>query len=178
MTIKGCKGVLGAQARTVAAWIRTATNEYADLISWGVNEPGARWLMLLTRGSRKEAYGALQVAVGTGFAAGSTRVTDGQWHHVAAVLEGASNASFAIGGPQAVDNPSVGDVRLYVDGKPDAISASSDSPVNTVAGPDITFGTRLTGEPYLFDGSMDDVRIYRRALTAAEIEELVNAGFE
>ncbi|MBM4025125.1 MAG: LamG domain-containing protein [Planctomycetes bacterium] len=163
VTIKGCKGVLGTQARTVAAWIKTTTSDYADLVSWGVPEPQAQWLMLLTRGSRAEAYGALQVAVGTGFVTGKTRLTKGQWHHVAAVLE-----------PD--ENPSVRHIRLYVDGRPEAITASADSPIHTVAGPDVTLGVRAAGERHFFSGTMDDVRIYRRALTAAEVQELASVG--
>jgi hypothetical protein len=162
VTIRGCQGVLRAQARTVSAWIKTQTSDYADLVSWGVSEPDARWLMLLTRGSRKEAYGALQVVVGPGYVTGRTRLTDGQWHHVAAVLE-------------AGVDPSTRDIRLYVDGKPDAVSASFDSPLNTAAGPDVTLGVRLTGEQHFFPGAMDDVRIYNRALTATEIQELALA---
>lgn len=161
VTIKGYPGVTGGQPRTVAAWIKTQVDDYVHLVSWGRTEPGQLWVMLLTRGSRNEAQGALRVAVGTGFVTGQMRVTDGQWHHVAAVLE-------------ASDNPSLHDIRLYVDGKPDAISALSSSPINTATGPDVTIGVCLTDGHYFFDGAIDNVQIYNRALPVAEIRELAS----
>ena len=153
-SIKGYEGVVGTQARTVAAWVRTQANDYVDLLSWGQNEPGARWAMLLTRGSRKEAYGALRVAVGAGYATGTRRVADGQWHHIAVVLE-------------ASDAPGVGDIRLYVDGEVDGISDMSDVSILTSAGRDVTFGVCMDAQPHYYNGAMDDVRIYSRAMSQA-----------
>jgi hypothetical protein len=63
-----------------------------------------------------------------------------------------------------------------VDGTPDAISASSDSLINTIAGPEVTIGVRPTGEQHLFTGALDDIRIYSGAPTATEIQELARAA--
>ena len=86
---------------------------------------------------------------------GSLTVADGNWHHVAGVYDGST-------------------MRLYVDGVADgtrnigAVSLSTTAPL-------------LLGENYargnsFYAGTLDDVRVYSRALTAVEIDDLVQEG--
>lgn len=80
---------------------------------------------------------------------------DGEWHHITAVLEG-------------------GTKRLYIDGGPADAQASSGSvgqhPVSR-----LVFGglTTPAGQSFAaFDGTLDDVQIYARALSCAEVNFL------
>lgn len=86
---------------------------------------------------------------------GSRSVDDGQWHHVACVYDGAKK-------------------YLYVDGVLDAsVAAAGLNLINT--------GPVLIGEnPYytgrIYNGSIDEVSIYNRALSANEILAIFAAG--
>lgn len=87
---------------------------------------------------------------------GKTDVVDGQWHHIAAVAD------------------RDGGTRLYVDGKldgeaeaTDTIDISNDSPL--VLGKSHQKGA---GSRRFLHGYLDDVRLYNRVLTEAEVAEL------
>jgi hypothetical protein len=156
--IKGYKGVLGAQPRTVAMWIRTqATGE--AFLSWGADEPGGQWAISLTRGSRTQRAGALHVDIGGASAQGKTSINDGQWHHLAVVLAGS-------------DTSTGHKIALYVDGKVNEANLVPSVSVNTVAGADVTLGASLGTARSFFSGALDEVRIYDRALPATEIQDL------
>ncbi|MGB8223396.1 MAG: LamG domain-containing protein, partial [Polyangiales bacterium] len=82
---------------------------------------------------------------------GSTNVFDGQWHHIAAVYDGAQKT-------------------LYVDGQVDAqkgySAAVSKNNVNVRLGFNSEY---VTGQ---YDGLLDDVRVYGRALSQAEVQQV------
>jgi hypothetical protein len=89
-----------------------------------------------------------------------SRVDDSQWHHVAGVF----------------DN---GTLSIYVDGNREqlAVGGSTYGTGNTRYGfvgsrseADVFDGP--TGTPWHFDGELDDVRIYNRALSQAEVASL------
>lgn len=88
----------------------------------------------------------------------TTLVSDGEWHHVAVTASRTGNAT------------------LYVDGVSEgtpaslAVVGSLDEPSSPVFIGDIGF----QGQP--FDGVIDDVRIYNRALSAKEVRELSRLG--
>ncbi|MCD6394235.1 MAG: LamG domain-containing protein, partial [Planctomycetes bacterium] len=149
--ITGFSGVLGGQSRTVCAWIRTNTPG-GVIIAWGYAAAGNRWTMTV------DSVGHLLLGVGGGAIVGSTPVSDGDWHHVAIVLENDGS-------------PNINEVKLYVDGLPDAPSWNgSDRDINTQAEGDVTIGQYLGAS--FFEGTIDEVRIYDRALTAEEIAAL------
>ena len=78
----------------------------------------------------------------------------GRWYHV------------------AVTNTS-NKVRLYLDGK---LAASGDLPIDTAAGTKLFMGS-LPDEPAKrLDGLVDEVGVYNRALTAAEIRAIYQVG--
>jgi hypothetical protein len=87
---------------------------------------------------------------------GTKELRDGQWHHIAVVFDSDSD-------------PDTSDLTLYVDGVAESVSYLGLRAINTAAETDVYLGSRLGGASYLFSGLMDDVRIYSRALTAAEI---------
>jgi len=78
----------------------------------------------------------------------------GRWYHVAVTNTGTK-------------------VKLYLDGK---LVASGDLPINTPGGTKLFMGS-LPDEPAKrLDGLVDEVEIYNRALTAAEIRAIYQAG--
>jgi hypothetical protein len=80
-------------------------------------------------------------------------VAGGEWHHVVAIFDSSLTLS------------------LYVDGIP---QSGSDSGAYVKTGLSLLLGRyRLSTDPtYSFEGSLDDLRIYNRALTEPEIEQL------
>jgi uncharacterized repeat protein (TIGR01451 family) len=86
---------------------------------------------------------------------GTTDLTDGNWHHVAAVYDGAGNQ-----------------LRLYVDGQlqawaPTSYSAGLDSSTARV---NLGWLEREGSSGYPYEGILDEVAIYGRALSVAEIQ--------
>ena len=89
---------------------------------------------------------------GGGDVCGSTNVTDGSWHQVALTYDGGSSAV------------------LYVDG---ALETSASKVYNTTQTGTLYIGATLVE---YFHGLVDEVEIFNRALSQAEIQSIVNAG--
>lgn len=144
----GYKGVTGATARTVTAWIKTERPQ-GEIIAWGRNEFGAMWTFGFIRGR-------VGVTPKGGYFYMNPETHDGKWHHVAIVLA-------------AAEAPNLHDhAALYKDGAPAEIhdiGLLDMYPIATGSGIDVRIGAR-------FEGALDDVRIYDRALAAEEIKAL------
>ncbi len=83
---------------------------------------------------------------------GATPIADGTWHHLAAVWDG-------------------GHLTVYVDGAPDASTVTPTTVVD-VTGP-VHLGRHFQlNSQFESAGSIDEVRIYDRALTASEVAAL------
>jgi hypothetical protein len=85
-----------------------------------------------------------------------TAIHNGQWYHVVAVYNSLSGH------------------KIYIDGvlnNSESTLLTADVPTDTVY-----IGYRQDATPGKFDGSIDDVRIYKRALSNAEIKRLYNMG--
>gem|GEM_PF-1602956 len=151
--IAGYKGVTGGQSRTVMAWIKTNTT--GEIIGWGSLESGEKWIFRVQ--DNAGTAGAIRLQVSGGYIVGSTPVWDGQWHHVAAVLDN--------------DNtPNVDEIQLYVDGQLETISAVKSQTINTADTSKVTIGAYFGAiAPRYFNGIIDEVRIYNRALSGEEI---------
>jgi hypothetical protein len=151
------KGVLGGQSRTTCAWIKTSQAlTIGEIISWGeYGVDGARWVM------RINSSGVLNVQVGGGTISGSSVLTDGAWHHVAAVLDNDGS-------------PALNEIKLYVDGTEEAVPGGSVE-ICTSYTNNVKIGVYGDTANY-FNGWLDDVRIYDRALTEPEIQALAAMG--
>lgn len=86
---------------------------------------------------------------------GGTPVTTGQWYHVAVVHQGQGNQKIYINGIETYNAASGG-------------SISSNTSV-------VTVGARGGGTQSFFNGLLDGVRIYNRALSAGEILTIYNS---
>ena len=83
------------------------------------------------------------------------RLIQRDWYHVALTYDGSGKAA---------------GVRLWIDGKPRAIEITKDALTGGIGNEQLLEMARSVGEP--FGGQIDDLRIYTRALPAAEIEQL------
>jgi hypothetical protein len=100
---------------------------------------------------------------------GTGTATVGQWHHVAGVVN---------------LDPAVMTVTVYTNGQAPPFNASAALPAGATAWPGYSNAPWLLGinDPnggnarYQADGWIDDVRIYGRALTLAEIQTLAGGG--
>ena len=85
----------------------------------------------------------------------SASVRDGKWHHVVVVI-----------------SRTAGVKSFYIDGKFD--NSNSITISGSVTNPKLFLGK--TNWDNWFNGSMDDVRIYNRALSATEVAQLYSLG--
>jgi hypothetical protein len=156
VSIDGYKGVLRISADvqhpfTCAAWIRTQGN--GEIMGWGQTS-GRQRVEFRVNGNR------LQVEHGSGDTRGDTPLNDSQWHHVAAVV------------PRGA---AIRDVLLYIDGRPDPVRTWSnpDNKFNITSNYDVTLGRRYNAAERWFTGLIDDARIYDKAMTQAEIQQIM-----
>lgn len=142
------KGISGTHPRTVAAWIKTASTR-GQITSWGTNDFGKMWNFGFIRGR-------IGVTPHGGYLYMNPETHDNQWHHVAAVVRAAV-------APNLYE-----DVTLYLDG---TVAEIHDIglldlwPIDTGDDLDVRIGPG-------FQGCLDDVRIYDRALSDEEIQVL------
>jgi len=148
--IPGYKGISGNRPRTVAAWIKTKTAR-GEIVTWGEDDFGKMWNFGFVRGrvGLEPKGGYLYV---------KDALNDDAWHHVAVVMEEADP-------PNLYDN-----VKLYQDGGPATIhdiGLLDLWPLITGEDRDLRIGIG-------FQGIIDEVRIYDRALSEDEIIEIFN----
>ena len=135
------------QPFTVTNWFKTTEN--GEMVTWGASPGGQRLSWRLDGGSLRTEHGS-------GNLRGNTVANDGEWHHAALVVtEGATLR------PNAT--------QLYLDGLEDSTFSGADVLYNLQPDTDVSIGRRATSGDRYFPGSLDDVRIYDRDLTDAEI---------
>jgi hypothetical protein len=142
------KGITGPMPRTISAWIKTPAGD-GDLVRWGKNDAGKMWIFGHVRGriGVTPRGGYYYMKAGTG---------DNAWHHVAVVVQAGSP-------PNLHDN-----VKLFRDGEVaevDDIGLLDLWPIDTGEELDVVIGRG-------FRGSIDDLRLYDRALSEDEIKAL------
>lgn len=148
----GYKGISGSTSRTIAAWIKTSTT--GVVAYWGNNVPGQNSTFRIQ--DDNGISGSIRYEVNSGFVCGSTDLRDNQWHHVCAVLPNGTT--------------DVSQILLYVDGQLEGYSVIQSRTINTASFDDFKIGN--DGLNRYFNGLIDEVRLYSRALTVEEINDL------
>jgi hypothetical protein len=155
---EGCKGICGWNPRTVSAWIKTQPDPTGALpiIAWGQNQPVAYWLLEVDEDQR------LRLSCGSGFiSANEQQVGDGDWHHIAVVLEPVDSA-----------RPLMSDVSLYVDGRRRTIYKMEEAEIDTGCSENVRIGASLSPESNYFAGIIDEVAIFDRAIGTTAIHKI------
>jgi hypothetical protein len=149
---------------TVSVWYKTNTNQRGML--W--QESGAlgsgdnqTWLRILgsatnlTSFSTEDATGGSTINLTTANSGTTATTNDGVWHHVVCVRSGAVTA-------------------LYIDGVKirEATSATGAKTTSNSAGFKVGMQEGTAGFSNAFNGQIDDLVIYKRALNQSEISAL------
>lgn len=150
LTIPGYTGVNGTADRTIAVWIKSAASKNSCVTHWGASALGSRATFRMTPAKIRFEYSG-------GGVTGKTIINDDEWHHVAYTVSGGSV------------------ITLYVDGKVDAVHNANPRFTGTggtgnAGETEVEIGSQLGANFY--SGAMDNVLIYNRALTEAEIAKL------
>ncbi len=146
-------GITGSAPRTCTAWIKTTTTANVGVMGWGSDTTGNKWSFLVEGGNAR-------LEITGGWVQGTRLVNDGSWHHIACTF-------------QSDGTPDATEVKLYVDGTSEAISSSQSATVNTLGVGPVQIGSDVQNR--YFPGVIDEVHIYNRALSAAEISALYNS---
>jgi len=148
----------GLDAITVSAWVKPNFNSNSGIIASKYAAVPAEW-ELITSTTGGGTYQFRIDSTAGNWAIGASTVRD-QWAHVVGVYTGGLR----------------GTVRIYVDGvegTPATLGADRQATRNDT----INIGRRaFSGVETPFSGSLDDVRIYNRALSAAEVHQLYQLG--
>lgn len=158
--IAGYGGISGNNARTVAAWVKSsdATGREA-IINWGVDASGKTFGVMLHANRLRVEAGASNIR------SAELNLTDGTWHHIAVTYD--SN-----------DGLNLEHCKMYVNGTLVAtdVSFSPTTPIDTDAVINfLTIGSAFYGG-HKFDGAIDDLRVYSRAISAAEVTTIMGGG--
>jgi hypothetical protein len=163
-------GILGTNPRTISLWARTSVDyktmfplaygstydDTGNSFRCGFNQP---W------DPPDGATRDVTVDISNGAMAYDANISDNNWHHYVWVV------------PDIV-NPTLADVKIYFDGQPLTTLfwqyGSGQEVVNTQLAQYVIIGGNWSGYPF-YSGDIDDVRIYNRALSDTEIEELYTA---
>lgn len=138
-------GITGSQNRTIEAWIKTTDGSNGEICSWGTIITGRKWVFRL-------ADGQLRLEVHGGGTESTSTVDDGEWHHVACVLDGNN----------------ISNIRFYIDGVLDPNSVTGTTAVDTRESP--VRISRGVNNRYL-NATIDDVRIWDTNLSEETINE-------
>ncbi|MGD7654590.1 MAG: sulfatase-like hydrolase/transferase [Verrucomicrobiales bacterium] len=158
----------GSTPRTIMAWIRVPAGEspeHAAIFGYGGSGNGERYTFRLNGSAGEEnpgtPYQGVRLEVQGGNVIGATPVDDGLWHHVAVVTY-----------------DQVEDSQIYVDGVLDSIASFAAEPIDTTDGTVPTLGGSNHDSGYSFFGDVDELRLFPRALSQAEIQEFATADLQ
>jgi len=140
---------------TVSFWMKT--QDSGTVFSFR-EDPKATDYLAVKMAAGKPEFRYVTYINDIGYAVASISVDDGNWHHIAAVRDGARTA------------------KLYVDG---ALAAQDNDDSGSAAGIDsphvISVGRdEQTGSDF-FEGMLDELAIWDRALTAQEVAQMSQA---
>ena len=146
-------------AFSVAAWAMTlasSSDNRNEPIVWKIADPGTNQDNFLISWQDGDVFRfGFENTNGQDFAALSSIKTPGQWYHIAGTFDG-------------------NDLTIYVDGVLEQVVMTGAQTVFTGAAP-LRFGNILHsnhGNRGVFNGAIDDVKIFDHALSAAEVREL------
>jgi hypothetical protein len=159
-------GVAGVRPRSVAFWVRVPADAESihshSILTWGETAPGARFGVAWNRDNQRGVTGAIRVEYQGGWVAGETDIRDGRWRHVAVVFD------------PAVVGDLAAKTAIYLDGRRQTPSAAKSTIVNTRTSLPLLLGANPNGK--LFRGELDELYVFSGALTAEEVQQLIETN--
>lgn len=136
---------------TVTAWVNITK---VPIIWTGIVTKGdSAWRLSTVKSERKFHFAVTDWNVGANWVDGNRSTLTGEWHHVCGTYDGAN-------------------IRLYVDGMEDPNSPMANSRGITTNGEPVYIGENSEKPGRLWNGLIDDVRIYSYALSQDDIKAL------
>ena len=139
---------------TIEAWIKVNQLTVNSDWEWIVTKGNSSWRLMGTTFA-KTVYLGLDGVSPSRDLPGTRDVNDGQWHHVAGVYDG-TNMFLYVDGTLDVSKPATG--AIVQNSYPVCIGHNAEAPASS------------------FNGLIDEVSLYNRALTASEIQADYEAG--
>ncbi|MDP3948566.1 MAG: LamG-like jellyroll fold domain-containing protein [bacterium] len=142
---------------SVAFWLKLPTNTAnIGYVRKSTNIHGLGWYIWSWSSTHKLSFNINSSSTNLGI--GSTMIiTDNNWHHAVATYDGTSNRS---------------GMKLYVDGTINATGTALAAIGSMISTTPLTFSAAGGGGT----GMLDNVRIYNRALSAAEVKNIYQAA--
>jgi hypothetical protein len=145
------------QTLSVSAWIKTTSTAvgyiFANYDSTGSGEQGYGLRTIISK-----IQWRVSTASGNPSALTTVTITDDTWTHVVAIHDASSRSVYLNGALDVTDSTS--GVTIDYSGNESATTGATQDPA--------------LGDHSFYDGALDDVRVYDRALTAAEILDIGN----
>ena len=149
---------LNLQEFTIAAWINSEkVSDYQTILVKSGGTLETRQYTLYTQSGTGVLHTDIHAGGNRCKTYGSVVVCDGKWHHVALTYDGKAQI-------------------LYVDGQEDPGDEAQNECSGELVENDspVVMGHDLMQSAYPLQGMLDEVALFKRALTAAEIKELTN----
>ena len=151
----------GSGDGTVACWFKTDDSGTSDIVMNGSYSTNGKTYALLVNGSNKILF-AIDDDTTLKAVTSGTSVNDSIWRHAVGVRDG-------------------NNLRLYINGAEDANSPTDITDYGSLDISDNLFfgaGTNTTGGSpgNFFQGYIDEVAIWNKALSAGQVKELYNGG--
>jgi len=140
---------------TISAWVkRESGSGYAGILTkWAFANEGRSYELVVDQNNRFRMVASNNgLDSGVTFVSSNGPVINGQWYHVVGVLNGSNLKIY-------VNRELQNDQKTHSGG----IYSSNSN---------VIFGAFNTGDDYRFNGLMDEVRVFDRALSEAEIDQL------
>lgn len=147
----------GASLWTVTAWVKTFDSDGTVVCRDNLSSAGCggEYYELFLSGGR--AVATYDASGGHAEATSTTIVNDGRWHHLAAVRSGQKTSD------------------IYVDGVLEDSLTHTASAIDILPTRTLTIGAADGGD--FLVGAIDEVRVYRRALSAEEVYGVYRSGY-
>ncbi|MBL0183766.1 MAG: T9SS type A sorting domain-containing protein [Chitinophagaceae bacterium] len=144
---------LGLNNFSIGAYVKTtdASGNYKNILWKDVDGSNANYALYITNTNKAQITFQRNPIVGQApNATGTTTITDGSWHYLVGTYDGTN-------------------LKIYVDGVLDGTTATSSTPMT---GPNPLYLASSAGSNK-YNGSMDEISVWNRALSANEITGLI-----
>ena len=149
-------------AITVSAWIKTSTTGIQTIVNEDQANSNRSWNLLLEPGNKIQVViKNTDGTVNNKLRSTALEVQDGNWHNIIFTYDGTSNAA---------------GLKTYVDGgnlESFQLSSTGISNTNTLG---LFIGSLQGNNGWRFNGDIDEVAIWNRALDATDIQRIYNGS--